>query len=800
MLKRMVMVYIFLFTLVVSIGVTAYIATMQTMETHTTSLSLEAVKSLEDSIGVRMSEIDAIARQLASDINVNRAKRETDSDNKIHFPLVHYLVNSMTDYKAYNNLVISNFIIYPKSNTIISKGYADDCVSFYRNRMWDGYEKQNSNTGFLSWTDMPIEKRQEIESSCNAFLDDVFARDGISKILSPRFYRMNNTDYTAIPYVRWLHQTNPFSEPGGAVVIMLNSEELADMMLSVCASSNSYAYITDSHGTVLASTNKDKPVLDLGNLEEKEGLISKKADGRNLMVTYMVSENNDWRYIVVNDKLDISNIAGKIIKPVTLIILGFILAVVIVEAVISYSRIKSLVGTYRIISRHGYEPDRSQTNLLDYISSTVEKMLNDKNELASMIKRHEPILKETVSLKLIKGEYTDYNEVKALLDQIQYKKHGDYFGAIIISFAAYWEKINQEVMDELAVKKAVIREVVEKLGYGQLYCDTGKTEMAVILNYAAYDLGRHQQQVEEIRQKIAKVLPKGSRISFTIAAGGLYEGILNVTKSYYEAQHALDYLNWDSGKEILWGDQLSYDEKNFHYIPEFEIRLINTVKSGDLETTRQMLKETFTENFIKKQLSPNMSRLLLYNLCGTLIKLDEQLVIEDETLSDGIQDIVENIDDFSNMVIHEKITDLFESLCEYAHANKKSHNIRLVQQIIDYIAENYGDSNLGLTDVAVAFNISEGYLSRFFKEQTGCALSEYIEDIRMKEARRLILKSSETISNIGRIVGYNSLNSFSRAFKRYYGISASNMRETGLVAEGVAHSNQIQISVNYPGS
>ena len=181
-----------------------------------------------------------------------------------------------------------------------------------------------------------------------------------------------------------------------------------------------------SHGTVLASTNKDKPVLDLGNLEEKEGLISKKADGRNLMVTYMVSENNDWRYIVVNDKLDISNIAGKIIKPVTLIILGFILAVVIVEAVISYSRIKSLVGTYRIISRHGYEPDRSQTNLLDYISSTVEKMLNDKNELASMIKRHEPILKETVSLKLIKGEYTDYNEVKALLDQIQYKKHGDY--------------------------------------------------------------------------------------------------------------------------------------------------------------------------------------------------------------------------------------------------------------------------------------------------------------------------------------------------------------------------------------
>ena len=170
MLKRMVMVYIFLFTLVVSIGVTAYIATMQTMETHTTSLSLEAVKSLEDSIGVRMSEIDAIARQLASDINVNRAKRETDSDNKIHFPLVHYLVNSMTDYKAYNNLVISNFIIYPKSNTIISKGYADDCVSFYRNRMWDGYEKQNSNSGFLSWTDMPIEKRQEIESSCNAWM------------------------------------------------------------------------------------------------------------------------------------------------------------------------------------------------------------------------------------------------------------------------------------------------------------------------------------------------------------------------------------------------------------------------------------------------------------------------------------------------------------------------------------------------------------------------------------------------------------------------------------------------------
>ena len=79
---------------------------------------------------------------------------------------------------------------------------------------------------------------------------------------------------------------------------------------------------------------------------------------------------------------------------------------------------------------------------------------------------------------------------------------------------------------------------------------------------------------------------------------------------------------------------MSYDEKNFHYIPEFEIRLIIQL-SRRLETTRQMLKETFAENFIKK-LSPNMSRLLLYNLCG-MIKLDEQLVIEDETLSDGIR-------------------------------------------------------------------------------------------------------------------------------------------------------------------
>jgi len=74
--------------------------------------------------------------------------------------------------------------------------------------------------------------------------------------------------------------------------------------------------------------------------------------------------------------------------------------------------------------------------------------------------------------------------------------------------------------------------------------------------------------------------------------------------------------------------------------------------------------------------------------------------------------------------------------------------------------------------------MSEVYLSQFFKEQSGETFSSYLERIRMEKAVELLLTSEQSIQVIAEKVGYSTSNTFGRAFKRIYGMSALSYRKT----------------------
>jgi two-component system response regulator YesN len=69
-------------------------------------------------------------------------------------------------------------------------------------------------------------------------------------------------------------------------------------------------------------------------------------------------------------------------------------------------------------------------------------------------------------------------------------------------------------------------------------------------------------------------------------------------------------------------------------------------------------------------------------------------------------------------------------------------------------------------------------LSQFFKEQSGTNFSDYVLELRMKHSVQLLCESTFPIHEVATKAGYNSSNTFCRAFKRYHGISASAYRSS----------------------
>jgi AraC-like DNA-binding protein len=101
---------------------------------------------------------------------------------------------------------------------------------------------------------------------------------------------------------------------------------------------------------------------------------------------------------------------------------------------------------------------------------------------------------------------------------------------------------------------------------------------------------------------------------------------------------------------------------------------------------------------------------------------------------------------------------------------------RRILKVKSFIAQNYMDE-LRLKQLADIAGMSSSAFSRFFKLHTGRNLSEYIIDIRLGYAARLLVDTSRSISEISFECGFNNLSNFNRIFKRKKGCSPSEFRE-----------------------
>jgi len=99
----------------------------------------------------------------------------------------------------------------------------------------------------------------------------------------------------------------------------------------------------------------------------------------------------------------------------------------------------------------------------------------------------------------------------------------------------------------------------------------------------------------------------------------------------------------------------------------------------------------------------------------------------------------------------------------FAHTERSTES-RRVQKVKQYINDNYAKP-LTLTDLAELVGMSPVAFSRFFRQRTGRTLSDYIIDIRLGYAARMLVDSTKNISEICYECGFNNLSNFNRTFK-----------------------------------
>ena len=87
------------------------------------------------------------------------------------------------------------------------------------------------------------------------------------------------------------------------------------------------------------------------------------------------------------------------------------------------------------------------------------------------------------------------------------------------------------------------------------------------------------------------------------------------------------------------------------------------------------------------------------------------------------------------------------------------------------------DKPIALGEVSRLVNMSEVTFSRFFKQRTGNTFIDSLTEIRLGHASRLLIDTTQSVSEIARHCGFNSISNFSRIFRKKKGCTPREFRE-----------------------
>ncbi|MCM8711522.1 helix-turn-helix domain-containing protein [Clostridium sp. SYSU_GA19001] len=163
--------------------------------------------------------------------------------------------------------------------------------------------------------------------------------------------------------------------------------------------------------------------------------------------------------------------------------------------------------------------------------------------------------------------------------------------------------------------------------------------------------------------------------------------------------------------------------------------------------------------------------LLFLNYINRNENLMEKLAVHSE---------ISNLMNINCSIPFVKVFETFEKIADIIFlyqndSNEKRDNL-LISTIHKYIEENL-DKDVSLVALAEVVYLNPAYLSRVYKQVTGVNLSDYIYNIRLSKAKKMLKDSNLKVHDIARAVGFESVAYFIRAFKKGTGMTPQEYRE-----------------------
>ena len=349
------------------------------------------------------------------------------------------------------------------------------------------------------------------------------------------------------------------------------------------------------------------------------------------------------------------------------------------------------------------------------------------------------------------------------------------FEMIIISMDRHWQWASSYAdEDQMLLKYAMNNVITEYLETSWRTATTApqKDTVVVLLQSKA----SQAESLREDAEKLIGMMLELLKISVSIGIGSSASAILNVNRSYTEANLALSYRLYDGYGQVRdYSIMDNIHEENAQAADDsLKTEVLHALKSSDRDTSVQWIRRWSAE-IRKKAIQPQKVYRMVDDLLQEIIAL---------ALMGGHSLPPELADYTWHQVTTMDLTEIEEMLCNVVNhmstelgQHRQSKEYQLVQAMIQYMHNNL-QLNIGLQEIASHVNMGVSSVSTIFKEETGTTVYDYLTSLRIDKACELLKDSNLKIADIALLVGYQNENSFIRVFRKNKSITPGKFRES----------------------
>lgn len=620
------------------------------------------------------------------------------------------------------------------------------------------------------------------------FYDVYFKKTGISyedwkKTISSdthnSFVPMGNDDNQKYVLVNqnafsFIYRQNTIS-----LTLVLDRSSIDEMNKKISDTSGAYIIMEDNSGNFINfSFNPGFNNITKDNFVEKDGVIHLDSNaGECIVLSKKISGNNNLM-LAIPKKIFNNKLTEILIIQIVMLLLIILISVVlsVVFSKIHFSPVKAMLSALNA------KNNSTQQNEYKVISDIISEVQSEKKNLDMTVVHQKKRLKNSFVRGLLRGEPDAVATANENFKTYNIKFDKENYAVLIFEIADYddsWMVYSHSEADYDSLRFALENIVNEIVGQSFDCCTVNMFNGVVCIVNLPSNVSEedYRKEVSEMYLYFEKSVFEKLGFSFTMVGGNIKKHLSEIKLSYAEAVSCLEY-NMVYDRKIMFTDNSEiHSSKELNAFFGKTTRLVKLIRHGSEKDILPAIDD-WTKLYVS--LSSIFPDIMQYEVSGLINSILRDVLSQssDQSMVKAFAEKITTVYKPENLHGYSEIRDVLVSLSNDVRdfASRNGDGDYLERRVMAYIEENYTDTELNVAKIAETLKMNSTYLSSSFKKNTNSGVLERLNKFRCEKSTSLLAETEQTINDVALAVGYSSIHTYIRIFKKYYFMTPSQYR------------------------